>query len=64
MIHVMGVQKVLVIAGQKDLEYLYAITPHVWLELLDEYNNGTEDRQIGNVVVTRLDGYFNAINQI
>ena len=46
-----------VIAGQGDLEYYYIMTPHVWLELLDEKNNEVEDGQIGHVVVTRLDGY-------
>ena len=46
-----------VIAGQRELEYYYLITPHVWLELLDEKHMDVEDGQIGHVVVTRLDGY-------
>ena len=46
-----------VIAGQRDLDYYYVITPHVWLELLDDNNKEVEDGQIGHVVVTRLDSY-------
>jgi phenylacetate-CoA ligase len=45
------------IAAQKDLDYYYIITPHVYLEILDEYNNEVPDGNIGRVVVTRLDGY-------
>jgi phenylacetate-CoA ligase len=46
-----------VIAGQCDLEYYYILTPHVWIELLDENHNEVEDGKIGHVVVTRLDSY-------
>ena len=45
------------IAAQKDLDYYYIITPHVYLEILDENNNEVPDGNIGRVVVTRLDGY-------
>lgn len=45
------------IAAQKDLDYYYIITPHVFLEILDENDNEVPDGTIGRVVVTRLDGY-------
>lgn len=45
------------IAAQKDLDYYYIITPHVYLEILDDDNNEVPDGNIGRVVVTRLDGY-------
>jgi len=45
------------IAAQKDLEYYYIISPHVYLEILDENDNEVPDGLIGRVVVTRLDGF-------
>lgn len=45
------------IAAQKDLEYYYIISPHVYLEILDENDNEVQDGSIGRVVVTRLDGF-------
>ena len=45
------------IASQKDLEYKYIMSPHVYLEILDNNNNPVPDGEIGNVVVTRLDGF-------
>lgn len=45
------------IAAQKDMDYYYIITPHVYLEILDENDNEIPDGKIGKVVVTRLDGY-------
>lgn len=43
------------IASQKDLEYKYIMSPHVYLEILDNNNNPVLDGETGNVVVTRLD---------
>lgn len=45
------------IAAQKDLDYYYIISPHVYLEILDENDNEVTDGSIGRVVVTRLDGF-------
>lgn len=45
------------IAAQKDLEYYYIISPHVFLEILDENDIEVPDGSIGRVVVTRLDGF-------
>ena len=33
------------------------MSPHVYLEILDNMNQPVKDGQLGNVVVTRLDGY-------
>lgn len=45
------------IAGQKDSDYSYMITPQVFVELLDKNGNDVQDGEIGNVVVTHLDAY-------
>ncbi len=45
----------IMIAAQKDLEYYYIMSPHVYLELLDENWKEVPDGQLGRVVVTRLD---------
>ena len=41
-------------AGQKDLDYMYLMTPEVYVELLDDNGNEVEDGELGNVVVTNL----------
>lgn len=45
------------ISSQLDLEYSYILSPQVYLEILDDQNNPVPDGELGNVVVTRLDGY-------
>jgi phenylacetate-CoA ligase len=52
-----GTTEGFMIAGQKDLPYYYLLTPHVYLELLDEQGNEVPDGEIGHVVVTRLDAF-------
>ncbi len=52
-----GTTEGFMIAGQKDLPYYYVLTPHVYLELLDEKGNEVPDGEIGRVVVTRLDAF-------
>lgn len=42
------------IAAQKDLEYMYIMTPNVHLELLDDEGRHVPDGTIGHVVVTNL----------
>ncbi len=51
-----GASEGFMIAGQKDLDYLYIMTPHVYLELLDEKGEPVPEGELGYVVVTRLDG--------
>ncbi|QOD61504.1 phenylacetate--CoA ligase family protein [Polaribacter haliotis] len=50
-----GCNEGFLIASQKDLEYKYIMSPHVYLEILDDNNKPVKDGEIGNVVVTRLD---------
>ena len=45
----------LMMGAQADLPYYYIMSPHVFIEILDENNNEVEDGVLGNVVVTRLD---------
>ncbi len=50
-----GASEGLLIAAQKDLEFYYIMSPHVFLEILDEDGNDVSDGEMGRVVVTRLD---------
>ena len=52
-----GCNEGFLIASQKDLEYKYIMSPHVYLEILDDDNRPVEDGVMGHVVVTRLDGF-------
>ncbi|MCK4235973.1 MAG: phenylacetate--CoA ligase family protein, partial [Candidatus Krumholzibacteria bacterium] len=45
------------IAAQKDLEYMYIMSPHIYLEIVDEKGVEVPDGEMGYVLVTRLDGY-------
>lgn len=47
----------LMIGAQKDLEYLYLMTTNVYVEILDDEGKEVEDGQLGNVVITNLNGY-------
>ena len=50
-----GSNEGLMIAAQKDLDYLYILSPHVYIEIVDDKNNSVPDGEIGNILVTRLD---------
>ena len=52
-----GCNEGFLIASQKDLEYKYIMSPHVYLEILDDNDMPLPDGELGHVVVTRLDGY-------
>jgi phenylacetate-CoA ligase len=41
-------------AGQKDLKYMYLMSPYVFMEILDDQGNEVPDGQLGHVVVTNL----------
>lgn len=47
----------LMIAAQKDLDYLYQLSTHTKLEIVDDNGNEVEDGQLGHVVVTNLNAY-------
>ncbi len=47
----------LMIAAQKDLEYMYIMTPNVYLEIVDDNGNEVSDGQMGNVLITNLNSF-------
>jgi phenylacetate-coenzyme A ligase PaaK-like adenylate-forming protein len=47
----------LMIAAQKDLDEYYIMSPHIYLEILDDHGNEVPDGQMGNVFVTSLDHF-------
>lgn len=52
-----GCNEGFLIASQKDLKYKYIMSPHVYLEILNDDNKPVKDGKMGHVVVTRLDGF-------
>lgn len=52
-----GLSEELTIAAQKDNEYYYILTPHVFVEILDENGNDVADGELGRVIATSLDAY-------
>lgn len=49
-----GCAEGLMIAAQRDTDYLYVMTPGVYLEILDDHGREVPDGQAGHVVVTSL----------
>lgn len=49
-----GAGEGLMIAAQKDLDYMYIMSPCVYLEIVDEEGNEVNDGELGYVVVTSL----------
>lgn len=47
----------LMIGAQKDLEHMYIMSPHVFIEVVDDAGNDVADGDFGNILVTRLDGF-------
>lgn len=45
------------IAAQKDLDAYYILSPHVLIEIVDDENKPVSDGTMGNILITRLDGY-------
>ena len=54
---VYGCSEGIIISGQCEKFNNHIITPHVFVELLDDNNNEVEPGEIGNVIVTRLDNF-------
>ncbi len=52
-----GLSEGLTIAAQKDNEYYYILTPHVYIELLNDKGEEVGDGEIGRVIATSLDAY-------
>ena len=49
-----GAGEGLMIASQKDLEFMYIMSPCVYVEILDDHGNEVADGEMGHVVVTSL----------
>jgi phenylacetate-CoA ligase len=47
----------LMIAAQKDLPYMYIMSTHVYLEVLDEFYQPVKDGEMGHVYITNLNGF-------
>lgn len=47
----------LMIAAQLDLEYMYIMSPNVYIEILDDNGNEVSDGEMGNVIVTSLNAF-------
>lgn len=52
-----GSNEGLMIAAQHDLNAYYIASPHVYVEILDDNNDPVPDGKMGNMVITRLDGF-------
>jgi phenylacetate-CoA ligase len=44
----------LMIGAQKDLDYMYLMSPNVYLEILDDHGSPLADGELGNIYVTNL----------
>jgi len=49
-----GAGEGLMLASQKDLDYMYIMSPCVYIEILDDDGNEVPDGELGHVVVTSL----------
>jgi phenylacetate-CoA ligase len=45
------------ISAQKDLEYMYIMSPHVYVEIVNDDGEEVADGELGHVIVTSLDAY-------
>ena len=52
-----GSNEGLMIAAQDDLPYYYMLSPHTYIEIVDDENNPVADGEMGHIIVTRLDAY-------
>ncbi len=52
-----GSNEGLMIAAQKDLDYMYILSPHVFVEVVDDMNNPVKNGEMGHLLITRLDGF-------
>lgn len=52
-----GCSEGMLMAAQKDLPYMYIMTPNVYIEIVDDEGNEVPDGTMGHVLVTNLNGY-------
>jgi phenylacetate-CoA ligase len=50
-----GSNEGLMVCFEDDIEYMYIISPHVYVEIVDEEGNEVPDGELGHVLLTRLD---------
>jgi phenylacetate-CoA ligase len=52
-----GCSEGILVAAKKDLDYYYIMSPHVYVEIVDDYGNPVPNGEMGHVLLTRLDNY-------
>jgi phenylacetate-CoA ligase len=52
-----GCSEGFLVGAKKDLDYFYIMSPHVFIEIVDDNGNPVEDGKMGNVLLTRLDNF-------
>lgn len=52
-----GCSEGMLMAAQKDLKYMYIMSPHVYIEIVDDHGQEVEDGQMGHVLVTNLNSF-------
>lgn len=50
-----GSNEGLMVCFEDDIEYMYIISPHVYVEIVDDDGNEVPDGELGHVLITRLD---------
>lgn len=52
-----GCSEGILVASKKDLDYYYIMSPHVYVEIVDDNGNEVKDGEWGHILLTRLDNY-------
>lgn len=52
-----GCSEGFLVGAKKDLPYYYIMSPHVYVEIVDDEGNEVPDGTMGHVLLTRLDAY-------
>ena len=52
-----GCSEGILVASKKDLDYYYIMSPHVFVEIVDDNGKEVKDGEWGHILLTRLDNY-------
>lgn len=52
-----GCSEGILVAAKKDIDYYYIMSPHVYVEIVDDNGNDVPHGQWGHILLTRLDNY-------
>lgn len=52
-----GCSEGILVASKKDLDFYYIMSPHVFIEIVDDFGNDVEDGEWGHILLTRLDNF-------